>query len=233
MSAATSPIPTLFANLRERLAAIDAEQHTEGNYLFYLATAPKFFAPIVQQLGAAGLSTARERTLAARRHREALRARSRVGQGAEPRDQERAAGKSDLPHRSLPGQRDRAEHHGLPLRQRHLRAHLEPALHRSRADHECRNGRRGAARRLLRQCRNPARHGSQPCDATAQPDRDGIAGIFSGRRGPQRAGQSSALDSAAEFRRRAAAQRARPIWRRASMRRTRGAALSHRARRLS
>ena len=30
--------------------------HTEGNYLFYLATAPKFFAPIVQQLGRAGLS---------------------------------------------------------------------------------------------------------------------------------------------------------------------------------
>src|SRR6185295_16005956 len=29
---------------------------TEANYLFYLATAPKFFAPIVQQLGKAGLS---------------------------------------------------------------------------------------------------------------------------------------------------------------------------------
>ena len=40
-----------FARLRDRLAAIDAEAHTEGNYLFYLATAPKFFAPIVQQLG--------------------------------------------------------------------------------------------------------------------------------------------------------------------------------------
>src|ERR1700751_1758115 len=45
-----------FAKLRERLNAIDAEQHTEGNYLFYLATAPKFFSQIVQQLGAAGLS---------------------------------------------------------------------------------------------------------------------------------------------------------------------------------
>jgi len=48
--------PELFAKLREKLAAIDAERHTGGNYLFYLATAPKFFAPIVQQLGAAGLS---------------------------------------------------------------------------------------------------------------------------------------------------------------------------------
>jgi glucose-6-phosphate 1-dehydrogenase len=48
--------PNLFARLRDRLAAIDVASHTEGNYLFYMATAPKFFAPIVQQLGRAGLS---------------------------------------------------------------------------------------------------------------------------------------------------------------------------------
>ena len=46
-----------FSRLRERLNAVDLESHTEGNYLFYLATAPKFFAQIVQQLGKAGLST--------------------------------------------------------------------------------------------------------------------------------------------------------------------------------
>jgi glucose-6-phosphate 1-dehydrogenase len=46
-----------FLKLRERLNAVDLERHTEGNYLFYLATAPKFFAPIVQQLGKAGLTT--------------------------------------------------------------------------------------------------------------------------------------------------------------------------------
>src|SRR6202140_4843452 len=48
--------PNTFTKLRERLAAIDAEHHTEGNYLFYLATAPKFFSQIVQQLGAAAFS---------------------------------------------------------------------------------------------------------------------------------------------------------------------------------
>jgi len=48
--------PNTFAKLRERLGAVDVEYHTEGNYLFYLATAPKFFAQIVQQLGRAGLS---------------------------------------------------------------------------------------------------------------------------------------------------------------------------------
>jgi glucose-6-phosphate 1-dehydrogenase len=35
---------------------VDKEHGTEANYLFYLATAPTFFAPIVQQLGKAGLA---------------------------------------------------------------------------------------------------------------------------------------------------------------------------------
>ena len=48
--------PGMFSTLRERLAGIDTDHHTQGNYLFYLATAPKFFAPIVQQLGRAGLT---------------------------------------------------------------------------------------------------------------------------------------------------------------------------------
>ena len=48
--------PNTYSTLVDRLADIDRGRHTEGNYLFYLATAPKFFAPIVQQLGKAGLS---------------------------------------------------------------------------------------------------------------------------------------------------------------------------------
>jgi len=48
--------PNTYSTLAHRLADVDREHHTEGNYLFYLATAPKFFAPIVQQLGIAGLS---------------------------------------------------------------------------------------------------------------------------------------------------------------------------------
>jgi glucose-6-phosphate 1-dehydrogenase len=46
-----------YAGLGQRLGNLDRERETQGNYLFYLATAPKFFAPIVQQLGQAGLST--------------------------------------------------------------------------------------------------------------------------------------------------------------------------------
>jgi len=48
--------PDTFARLQQRLVAVDVEHHTQGNYLFYLATAPKFFNQIVQQLGRAGLS---------------------------------------------------------------------------------------------------------------------------------------------------------------------------------
>jgi glucose-6-phosphate 1-dehydrogenase len=43
--------PNTFTKLRSGWPRSTAEQHTEGNYLFYLATAPKFFSPIVQQLG--------------------------------------------------------------------------------------------------------------------------------------------------------------------------------------
>jgi glucose-6-phosphate 1-dehydrogenase len=48
--------PTTYSILMTRLANLDSERHTGGNYLFYLATAPKFFAPVVQHLGTAALS---------------------------------------------------------------------------------------------------------------------------------------------------------------------------------
>ncbi|HXP16650.1 MAG TPA: glucose-6-phosphate dehydrogenase [Terriglobales bacterium] len=48
--------PVTYATLTARLAQVDREHQTEGNYLFYLATAPRYFAPIVQQLGKAGLA---------------------------------------------------------------------------------------------------------------------------------------------------------------------------------
>jgi glucose-6-phosphate 1-dehydrogenase len=48
--------PAMYSNLGTRLGELDGQFHTEGNYLFYLATVPKFFGPVVEQLGAAGLS---------------------------------------------------------------------------------------------------------------------------------------------------------------------------------
>ena len=47
--------PGTFRALRELLAKVDTEHRTRGNYLMYLATPPGLFAPVVHQLGAAGL----------------------------------------------------------------------------------------------------------------------------------------------------------------------------------
>src|ERR1700675_2947509 len=45
-----------YARLKESLEKIDKERGGQGNYFFYLATAPDYFAPIVEQLGAAKLA---------------------------------------------------------------------------------------------------------------------------------------------------------------------------------
>ena len=58
-----------------------------------------------------------------------------------PRDLRRGA---DLPHRPLPRQGGGAEHPRLPLRQRPVRADLEPRPHRPRADRRARDARRSS-----------------------------------------------------------------------------------------
>ena len=68
-------------------------------------------------------------------HREAVRARPRVGARAERADPGALHRGRGLPHRPLPRQGDGAEHAGAAVRERHLRADLEPAVHRPRADH--------------------------------------------------------------------------------------------------
>ena len=63
----------------------------------------------------------------------------------------------DLPHRPLPRQGGGAEHPGLPLRQRALRADLEPRPHRPRPDRRARDPRVGRPGRLLRGRPAPSR----------------------------------------------------------------------------
>jgi glucose-6-phosphate 1-dehydrogenase len=48
--------PATYRSLSERLARCDREHHTAGNYLFYLATAPEYFAEAARQLGESGLA---------------------------------------------------------------------------------------------------------------------------------------------------------------------------------
>src|SRR6266704_630946 len=45
-----------FTRLKELLEKIDKERHAQGNYFFYLATAPEYFAPVVEKLGAIDLT---------------------------------------------------------------------------------------------------------------------------------------------------------------------------------
>jgi glucose-6-phosphate 1-dehydrogenase len=45
-----------YAALKQRLTDLDLQYGSQSNYLFYLATAPKFFAPIAEQLANAKLS---------------------------------------------------------------------------------------------------------------------------------------------------------------------------------
>jgi glucose-6-phosphate 1-dehydrogenase len=49
--------PADYAGLKTELDRIDQERHIGGNRLFYLATAPEFFAGIVENLGAQGMAT--------------------------------------------------------------------------------------------------------------------------------------------------------------------------------
>jgi glucose-6-phosphate 1-dehydrogenase len=48
--------PASYGGLKAKLERIDAQQGTNGNRLFYLATAPEFFAGIVENLGAQGMA---------------------------------------------------------------------------------------------------------------------------------------------------------------------------------
>jgi len=48
--------PSSYERLRDLLAEVDRNHGTGGNYFYYLATAPTFFAPVTEQLANAGLT---------------------------------------------------------------------------------------------------------------------------------------------------------------------------------
>jgi len=48
--------PGTYKRLSELLEKVDKDHGTQGNYFYYLATAPNFFGEVVRQLGAAGLA---------------------------------------------------------------------------------------------------------------------------------------------------------------------------------
>ena len=74
----------LYPQLKDFLNKIDQEHSTHQNFFYYLATAPAFFGPIVQQLSAAGLMQQGNGHWRRVVDREALWARSGIGQDVEP-----------------------------------------------------------------------------------------------------------------------------------------------------
>ena len=163
----SQPARALREASRPRSTAEQAHRHA-GNAIFYLAIADQFFGTggrAARQGRAHRSERGRGRhasRLAPRRDREAVRPQPGLGARAQRPHPAHAARGPDLPDRPFPRQGDGPEHHGVPLRQRPVRADLEPRPHRPRADHRGRDGRRRAARQVLRGDRRAARHGAQP-----------------------------------------------------------------------
>ena len=125
----------VYDRIAARAAELDAQYQIGGSHLYYLATAPTLFATVVQHLGAVGLAAETgddfRRVIIEKPFGHDLESARELNAAAQP-VLERTP---DLSHRPLPRQGNRPEHLGVPLRQRHLRADLEPPLHRPRADH--------------------------------------------------------------------------------------------------
>ena len=109
--------------------------------------------------------------LAARCHREAVRARPRERPRAQRHRRGGLPAGLDLPDRPLPGQGDGAEHPGPALRQPAVRAGVERQLRRPRTDHHGRGHRHRRSSRLLRRHRRRARRHPEPPASAARPDR--------------------------------------------------------------
>ena len=161
---------------------------------------------IIEQLGKHGLNDARGRR-GPGDHREAVRDDAGRGQGPQPARAVGLRGEAALPHRPLLGQGDRSERHGVPVRQRAVRARVEPQLHRPRRDHRGRGPDDRDARGLLRQRGRAARPGAEPHAPAAVQRGDGAAGALRRRRDPRREGQGPAVGPEADGGRRSTRSR--------------------------
>ena len=126
---ATCPAAGGAAALRAAVEEAEAELDGEPRRLHYLSVPPKAALAVVRLLDEAEAGRAQPD-----HHGEAVRHRPGVGADAERRAARGVRRGADLPHRPLPRQGGGAEHPGLPVRQRAVRADLEPQPHRPRAD---------------------------------------------------------------------------------------------------
>ena len=216
--ASTFDDPNGYVALAQALDALDEEAGQPLNRDYYLSTAPEFFPVIVEQLKGAGLHRHPQADVRVH-HREAVRHRPALGARAAEGRLERLPRAPGLPHRPLPGQGDRPERDGVPVREHDVRAGLEPELHRPHPDHRRRGHRHRHARRLLRPGGRAARPRAEPHAPARRADLHGAAGVVRGRQGARREGQGAHGDHAAATRPRRCARstrRARRAARRSS-----------------
>ena len=129
--------------------------------------------------------------------REALRHRPRERARAERRDPPLLRRARDLPDRPLPRQGDGPEPARAAVRERDLRADLEPPVRRPRRDHGRRVDRDRGPRRLLRAGGRDPRRLPEPPAPARRPDCDGAADRLHRRVGAQREGEGAARDAPA------------------------------------
>ena len=122
--------------LAQRLHDLERKQNLPGNRLFYLATDPEFFRPIVEGLAGAGLIRREEDRPWARVVIEKPFGHDLASAIALDRDLlQLSSARSDLSDRPLSRQGNRAKPAGVSLRQRHLRAALSSRACGSGANH--------------------------------------------------------------------------------------------------
>ncbi|KAJ1683506.1 hypothetical protein LUZ63_021260 [Rhynchospora breviuscula] len=184
--------PEAFQRLRETVDKLDTERGTMGNHAYYLSIPPKAFPLVTTQLKASGLvgegdqkTSGWRRVVIEKPFGHDLASARELNEVVE----ERVPRRLDLPYRPLPRQGDGAEHPRAALRQRAVRADLEPQLRRSRPDHDGGRHRRRRSRGLLRRDRRRPRRHPEPPPAAARADRDGGAHQLQRRRPPRREGE--------------------------------------------
>ena len=160
--------PELYEKIRGALGEAEKTHGTQGNVIFYLAVADRFFGTVVEQLGKAKLTDQDEDKNGKHRFWRRVVIEKPFGHSLDSARELNARILRTLHEDQIfridhfLGKDTVQKHHGVPFRQWAVRTDLEPRPDRSRADHRGGDGGRGAARQVLRGDRGAARHGPEP-----------------------------------------------------------------------
>jgi glucose-6-phosphate 1-dehydrogenase len=124
--------PELYENIGAALRQAEKAHNTQGNVIFYLAVADRFFGTVVEQLGKTKLTLESGDKAGKRRFWRRVVVEKPFGHSLESARGLNASilrtlGEDQiLSDRPFPWQKHGPKHHGLPFRQRAVRTDLEP-----------------------------------------------------------------------------------------------------------